>query len=625
MRKIIGVDVGGTFTDIVEYSPRGLEGRKVPTTPAQAEGVVSAVAGGAGDVFLHGTTAATNALLEERGAVVSFVTDGGYEDLIEIGRQERPSLYDSSIDRPVPLVDRDMRFGVGSDLDDLVKALVGSGCEVVAVGLIESYLDASKERSLAARIRDEVEVPVLASGDISPEFREYERFATTILSAYLTPSVADYLHSLDRRIPMASRLIMTSAGGLIPFSAGRGQAGRLVLSGPAGGAVAAAALGRHHGHQTVLSFDMGGTSTDVCRIARGSLAVGSGHMVGGRVNRVPSVPIRTIGAGGGSVGWVDAGGSLRVGPRSAGSVPGPAAYGQGGTEPTVTDANLIAGNIPDWLDLGGTVGLDGSLAESALAVVATQLGLSLMETAHGMLEVVDSHMEHALRSVSVEEGADPRDAVLVAFGGAGGLHASKLARRLGMRRVLVPPLSGVFSALGLLLSSPRADSARTVMMEEGDDRLGSQMKVVEFEASRRFQDIFGADPSIGDITADVRYVGQSHELEVRAAESWHEMRARFESAHEEMFGFRRESEPMEVVNLRAVANGEAPIGWDDLPPLRGDTEPLEREGIWLRSSLPPGFNVEGPCLVVETNSAVLVGAGDALTVLDDGTLELTLD
>lgn len=577
--------------------------------------------GHAGDVFLHGTTAATNALLEERGARVALATDEGYEDLIEIGRQERPSLYDSSIDRPTPLVGRGMRFGV-DDAGRWLEALDRSAPEVVAVGLIESYADASTERELAERIGEVTDAPVLLSSDVSPEFREYERLATTVLSAYLTPSVVDYLHALDARIPMSSRLIMTSAGGLIPFRVGGGSAGRLVLSGPAGGAVAAAALGRAHGHETVLSFDMGGTSTDVCRISEGSLAVGSGHTVGGRINRVPAVPIRTIGAGGGSVGWVDAGGSLRVGPRSAGSVPGPAAYGQGGTEPTVTDANIVAGHIPDWLDLGGTVQLDGSLAQLAVGHLADGLGLKTMAAAEGMLEVVDSHMEHALRSVSVEEGADPREAVLVAFGGAGGLHASKLARRLGMRRVLIPPLSGVFSALGLLLSSPRADSARTVMLPEGDDRLEVHMREVESEASHRFREVFGEDASTSQISADGRYVGQSHELEIEAAESWSETKKRFEQAHWEMFGFKRPSEQMEVVNLRAVANGEAPVTWDDLPQLPSDLEPEERGGVWVRSSLPSGFAIEGPLLVIGTNSAVLVGRDDFLTVLEDGTLEI---
>lgn len=624
MSKIIGVDVGGTFTDVVEFQNGALLGKKVPTTPSQADGVVAAISGGAGDLFLHGTTAATNALLEEAGARVGLVTDEGYEDLIEIGRQDRPSLYDSSVDRPPSLVERSLRVGFSGEPETTLALLGGEAPEVVAVGLIESYLDSEGELELAQRIESRLGVPVLASAVVSPEFREYERLATTVLTAYLTPSVSHYLLSLDDRVPMSSRLIMTSSGGLLPFSEGRRAAGRLVLSGPAAGAVAAAALGAAHGHGTVLSFDMGGTSTDVCRITGGALAVGSGHTVGGYVNRVPAVPIRTIGAGGGSVAWMDAGGSLRVGPRSAGSVPGPAAYGLGGTEPTVTDANLLAGNIPSWLNLGGTVAVDRALAESAIGRLARQLGLSVSGAADGILEVVNSHMEHALRSVSVEEGADPREAVLVAFGGAGGLHASELARRLAMPKVLIPPLSGVFSALGLLLSGPRADSARTVMLGEGDADLPTRMRELLDEATMRFEATFSRSPASMSVSGDVRYVGQSHELEIPAAESWAVTRSRFERAHSDMFGFRRGVEPIEVVNLRAAAVGRAPISWTDLPALGSESEPRERQGAWLRSSLPAGFHTTGPCLVVETNSAVVVGEGDSVAVLDDGSLELTL-
>ncbi len=624
MSGIIGVDVGGTFTDIVGFDEGVISGRKVPTTPSQADGIVAAISGEVGDVFLHGTTAATNALLEEAGGRVALVTDEGYEDLLEIGRQERPALYDSSVDRPRCLVERNLRFGYSGSTADLTARVAAGSPEVVAVGLIESYLDDETELELAKQLQAHLGVPVLASAVVSPEFREYERLATTVLTAYLTPSVAGYLQSLDERVDAGSRLMMTSAGGLIPFSEAGRAAGRLVLSGPAGGAVAAAALGQAHGHETVLSFDMGGTSTDVCRISGGSLAVGSGHTVGGHVNRVPSVPIRTIGAGGGSIAWVDAGGSLRVGPRSAGSVPGPASYGLGGKDPTVTDANLQVGNIPGWLDLGGTVAVDQGLAEAAIERLAATIGMTVSATADGILEVVDSHMEHALRSVSVEEGADPREAVLVAFGGAGGLHATKLARRLGMPKVLIPPLSGVFSALGLLLSSPRADVAGTVMLRGDEPGLSIRIKHMADEATRRFKDTFAAEPASMSVTGDVRYVGQSHELEVPAAGSWPEMRARFERAHLEMFGFTREAEPIEVVNLRAAAVGRAPIAWSDLPILDSGKAPEKKRGVWARASLPPGFRAEGPFLVVETNSAVLVGDDDLLSVLEDGTLELTL-
>ena len=421
---------------------------------------------------------------------------------------------------------------------------------------------------------------------------------------------------------MQTRLIMTSSGGLLPFAQGPESAGRLVLSGPAGGVVAAAALGRHYGYQTVLSFDMGGTSTDVCRITDGVLAVGSGHQVAGRINRVPSVPIRTIGAGGGSIGWADPGGALRVGPRSAGAQPGPAAYRHGGTEPTVTDANIVAGIIPSDLAMGGSVNLDADAAFQAVELLANSLELSVAATASGMLEIVDSHMEHALRSVSVEEGADPREAVLVAFGGAGGLHATRLARRLGIKTVLIPPLSGVFSALGLLMSELRADAARTVMVEDGGQRLSAEIERVSTEASQRFVEIFGFREVSKRITADVRYAGQSHELEIEPGRSWSEVRDRFESTHLQMFGFTRPGEPTEVVNVRATASGESSLSWSDLPGISSDVEPVVRDGVWDRRHLPPGFQIDGPATITEANSAVLIEEGNRLNVLADGTLEI---
>jgi N-methylhydantoinase A len=618
MTKIIGVDVGGTFTDVVEFDGEQILGRKVPTSVDQSECVANAIAGSGGELFLHGTTAATNALLEGRGAKVALVTNGGYEDLIEIGRQDRPSLYDSSTDRPPPLVTRENRHG----FDGSHIPVVGS-VDVIAVGLIESYTDASIEQHLARELGEESGLPVVLSSQLSPEFREYERFSTTILSAYLTPSVADYLRTLDGRLEIETRLVMTSAGGLVPFENAPESAGRLVLSGPAGGAVAAAAMGAHHGYDSILSFDMGGTSTDVSRIAGGELTVGSGHRVAGRVNRVPSIPIRTIGAGGGSIGWMDEGGALRVGPRSAGSVPGPAGYGRGGIEPTVTDANIVAGRIPHDLALGGTVALDIEAAITAVARLGAEAGLATAAAAHGMLEVVDSHMEHALRSVSVEEGADPRDAVLVAFGGAGGLHAVRLARRLGMGRVLIPPHSGVFSALGLLLAAPRSDSAKTVMLVDGDDRLNAGVQSIMEEVRQKYFETFGSSPISVQGSADVRYVGQSHELEISAPPHWPEMRESFEVSHLQMFGFTRQDEDIEIVNIRAVAMGKAPVGWSDLPKISPDSSPRHEERVWARDTLPAGHQVRGPAIVVEPNSAVLLEEGSELLVLDDGTLEIS--
>jgi N-methylhydantoinase A len=623
MTGFIGVDVGGTFTDVVVFSDGSICGHKVPTSPDPSVAVAGSVAGVSADVFLHGTTVATNTLLEGRGARVALITDAGYEDIIEIARQDRPSLYDSSIDRPLPLVGRECRIGHRGDLEALLEALAAASPEVVAVGLLEAYHHPETEWDLVRAITERMNIPVLSAVTISPEFREYERIATTVLSAYLTPSVAGYLRALDERLAMSTRLMMTSSGGLVPFASAPDAAGRLVLSGPAGGAVAAAALGRYHGHETVLSFDMGGTSTDVARITGGVLATGSGTRAAGRVNRVPAIPIHTIGAGGGSIAWLDPGGALRVGPRSAGATPGPVSYGRGGTEPTVTDANLVLGHIPADLRLGGTVPLDPEAAREALTGLAGRAGLGLADLVSGVIEVVDSHMEHALRAVSVEEGADPREAVLVAFGGAGGLHASRLARRLGIGKVLIPPLSGVFSALGLLLAEPRADSARTVMLGDGDGGLDSAIRQVREEATVSYRDMFAGDPIAVRITVDIRYAGQSHELEV-VVEEVPAIREAFERAHQERFGFTRLGEPVEIVNVRAIASGTAPLTWEQVPGISPQGEPVGRDGIWLRETLPPGHEVQRAGVIVENDSAVLVEAGTSVLVLADGTLEMTL-
>ena len=610
MPGVMGVDVGGTFTDVVTFVDGELSGYKVPTTVDQSRAVAEAAATTAASVFLHGTTAATNTLLEGKGADVGLLTDPGFEDLIEIGRQDRPSLYDPAVDRPPPLVPRQRR---SADPDQVGDA------EIVAVVLIESYLDDSAERTLAGRVSR----PTVLSSVVSPEFREYERVATTVLSAYLTPSVSRYLRALDETVSIPSRLVMTSSGGLIPFAEAADLAGRLVLSGPAGGVVAAAAIGANHGHRSVISFDMGGTSTDVCRISNGVPTVGTGHTVADRVNRVPSVPVRTIGAGGGSIAWVDQGGAMRVGPRSAGASPGPAVYGQGGVDLTVTDCNVLAGNIPVDLLLGGQLGLDLTAGRAAAERLSRQVGLDVERVVSGVLEIVDAHMERALRAVSIEEGADPRDAVLVAFGGAGGLHATRLARRLGIGTVLVPPHSGVFSALGLLLATPRADAVRTVVLTGGDSRLGPALQTVAGEATDRFVSMFDRSPEDVVLGVDARYRGQSHELEVAVDHpDWVALTTSFHRTHLERFGFERPGEEVEIVNVRAVATGVAPITWEDLPPIPEEGSAVASDGVWKRGSLPAGFSVDGPAVVIEDNSATLLEQGDHLEVLSDGTLRI---
>ncbi|HEX2404394.1 MAG TPA: hydantoinase/oxoprolinase family protein, partial [Acidimicrobiia bacterium] len=492
--------------------------------------------------------------------------------------------------------------------------------------LVRSYLDPSEEIHLAEKLQDMVDVPVSVGALVSPQFREYERIATTVLNAYLTPELAGYLSNLDRRVGGGRRLVMTSSGGLLPFSAASAHAGRLVLSGPAAGVVAATALGRAKGFESIISFDMGGTSTDVCRVDRGAIQ-SAGHSGVGRVNRVPAIPVRTIGAGGGSLAWVDDGGALRVGPASAGAHPGPASYGRGGLVATVTDANVVLGRIPAHLSLGGSVPLDIGAARRALGLLGADLGLEIDEVAAGIIEVVDTHMERALRAVSVEEGVDPRDSVLVAFGGAGGLHATRLARRLGMTRTLIPPLSGVFSALGLLLASPSSDVSRTVMLEEGSSRLESATEEILDEAGRTYRTDHGSDPWSRRAWAEVRYAGQSHELSVSLVPDWARLRQEFEDVHRSRFGFTRDGEPIELVDVRAEAVGRSPLTWADVPPIRSSAAPTaagrgHEIPVYSRVDLSPGIEIEGPAVVIERDSGVWLEPGDRMAVHEDGTLDV---
>ena len=637
MSSTIGVDVGGTFTDVVIFDGSTVSGHKVATTPDQSVAVAQAIAAagvGADSVFLHGTTAGTNALLEGRGARTALVTSAGFEDLIEIGRQARPSLYDPFADRPSPLVDRSLRFGFDGDPTPLRDAIRAAQPEAIAVALVRSYTDPGEELDLANTLSQELDIPVSVGARVSPLFREYERIATTVLNAFLTPEVAGYLARLDRAVAAERRLVMTSSGGLLPFGSAVGYAGRLVLSGPAAGVVAATELGRAKGHDSVISFDMGGTSTDVCRIAGGRSGGRPRVGVGGNVNRVPSLPVRTIGAGGGSLVWIDDGGALRVGPQSAGSDPGPAAYRLGGDQATVTDANVVLGRIPVAHPLGGSVTLDVAAARGVMSSIGALLGLDIEAVGAGIIEVVDTHMERALRAVSLEEGVDPRDSVLVAFGGAGGLHASRLARRLGMRKILIPPLSGVFSALGLLLARPSSDANKTVMLDEGSALLETVAVAIEAEARDTYSMDHGS-PGVGSVVrGEVRYVGQSHELDVPLTTSWAETRRTFEREHLARFGFTRETQPIELVNVKAVVAGEAPLRWSDLPSLPARDRPvatpsLTRLGsrtievdVWNRSELSPEFETNGPAIIVEADSAVWLEPEDTMVVHQDGTLEI---
>jgi N-methylhydantoinase A len=645
------IDVGGTFTDIVAWNGSELTTGKVPTTPDQSEGVVEALARFAseGTRLVHGTTAATNAVLQRLGARTALITDAGFEDLVEIGRQDRPSLYDISRVRPDPLAPAELRFGLegrGSaddpgtvDPDELARltdAVAAGGPEAVAVSLLYSFAHGDREmavaRALAARLPG---VPVSISSEVVAEFREFERTSTTLLNAYLIPVVAAYLRRLTDVVGRAgvvgSPMVMRSSGGLMSLESAAALPASIILSGPAGGAVAAAALGAALGCPTVVSFDMGGTSTDVCRIQEGRPDVGYERSIDGLPCRMPSVAIHTVGAGGGSVGWADTGGALRVGPRSAGAEPGPASYGRGGIEPAVTDADLLLGLIGPDARLGGSLHLDSSAALAALRRLADSLGLDTSRTARGMVTVVESHMERAIRTVSVEQGIDPRGSVLVAFGGAGGLHASALARHLGMAGVVVPAHAGVFSAFGMLLAPRRADAAQSVLLERGDD-LEVRARAVTSESRRAL-----ADATTVDLVMDVRYRGQSHETSVpyRLGEGWGVLSDRFHEAHLQRNGFARFDDPIELVTIRAEATGDPALTWAEVPhtvesgdPARGTRQVLTEAGeeaasVWWRASLRPGVEIVGPAVVEESEATTFVGSGERVVVHESGALEVS--
>ncbi len=482
----LGVDVGGTFTDLVLIAGDRLVTAKVPSTPDdQSEGVMRSLE--AAEVteaaaFAHGMTVATNALLERRGARTALVTTEGFRDVIEIGRQDRAALYDLTAGRPPALVPRELRFtvrermGPDGELEPLdeesvaaaVEAIGEAEVEAVAVCLLFGFLHPEHEQAVGEALREALgDVHVSLSSEVLPEFREYERTSTTVADAYLGPRLGAYLEQLAGRAEEAglpAPLVMQSSGGVVEVAAAAEQAASCVLSGPAGGVVGAAYAAQASGFEDVLTFDMGGTSTDVAPIVGGEAQTTTESVVAGVPIKLPMVDVHTVSAGGGSLAWADAGGALRVGPESAGADPGPAAYGRGGEEPTVTDANLFLGYLGDGAELGGEVTLSRERAEAALDRVGGRLDLDAEATALGIVRVANAEMTRALRVISVQRGLDPRDFALVAFGGAGGMHACALAEELGMQTVIVPRAAGVLSALGLAISDvrqrPRAPAAR---------------------------------------------------------------------------------------------------------------------------------------------------------------------
>jgi N-methylhydantoinase A/oxoprolinase/acetone carboxylase beta subunit len=597
----VGVDTGGTFTDLVADDGRVAKVLSSPDDPGRAVGEAVASIGpdeGSRPVLLaHGTTVATNALLEGRGATVALVTTEGLRDVIEIARQDRPSLYDQLASRPEPLVPRALRHEVpgrlaadGTELtpiDPGALPALDPAAEAVAVCLLHADIAPGHERAVAAALRHRG-LDVTCSHEVSPEMREVERTVTTVINAALRPRLRRYLQGLAGAADEV--LVMTSSGGLLPAGEAAELPAALLLSGPAGGVRAGAAAAAANGFSDAVTFDMGGTSTDVCLILEGAPAPAAERQVGGYTVRFPALDVHTIGAGGGSIARLDPGGALAVGPESAGADPGPACYGRGGDRPTVTDADLVAGRIPAEAAFGG-LALDRAAAEAALA----DAGL----TADGVLAVVDANMERALRAVSVERGVDPRGLALVAFGGAGPLHACALADALGMPAVVVPARAGVLSAVGLLTAPRRRDLVRSWPTPDDRDGLDAALAALADEA----RSLVGGGEVTAEVTVetavDCRYRGQSHELTVPTVATFHD-------EHRRRNGYARRDDPVEVIALRAVASRPPALAGDDLPaPARL-----------------PGGPVAGPAVIAEPDCTIWVadgwraeaGAGGALVL-----------
>jgi N-methylhydantoinase A len=651
---LLGVDVGGTFTDAVLFDGENLYTAKLPTTPDdQSQGVIDAVqavlrrAGATGaevEVFAHGMTVGTNALLEERGARTALIATRGFADVLEIARQDRPQLYLLCEPKPTPLVEPALRFeasertgpeGVvdplGEDEPARLAALVREcGVEAVAICLLFSYLDPGHEQRIAAHLREELPgVHVSASAEVLPRFREYERCSTTTIDAYLSPLLGQYLGRLGDAAESAglpAPLVMQSSGGVASAEEASRAGAWSVLSGPAGGAVGASLIATIAGDENALGFDMGGTSCDVCVVEDGEVKRTDSRTIGGRVIQLPMVDVHTVGAGGGSIGWRDSGGALRVGPRSAGAEPGPACYGRGGSEPTVTDANLLLGRLAADSELAGGVPLDLEAAETAIGSLAAALGLGALETAAGIVRIANQEMVRALRVVTVERGIDPRGFALLPFGGAGPMHAAAIAAELEIERILCPRASGVLSALGLCASDRRRDTTRTVMFS-GDAFTAAR---VAGEVAELIGTLGGKDEAEPEVVYEMRYAGQAFELAVSGSTDPDpaDLAERFAEAHEQLYGHRDPEAEVVLVHIRIamVTPGARPRpAAADEGQLVESSRDVRFGGEWietpvLRGEPPAGTRAQGPIVFELPETTLVVPPDWAVEVDQAGTI-----
>ncbi len=646
----IGIDIGGTFTDLGVATEDGIVVRKVSSTPRDPSSAFAAALGrapsGEADEVLHGTTVATNAVLTRSGAELAFVTTKGFRHLLQLARQNRPSLYDLRARRPAPLahashcVGVPERIGPHGDVwheldEDAVRWALEEvrGVDGVAVCLLHSYANPAHERRVAELVHEVLgpDVAISVSSDVLPEFREYERASTTTLNAYVQPVIERYLRRIEG--VSGSRVgVMWSGGGVRSIARTIASPVHTMFSGPAAGVLGATWAARACGIDDLVTLDMGGTSADVALVEASRPALAEESSIDGLAFRTPCLDVISVGAGGGSIGWVDEGGALRVGPRSAGAEPGPACYGRGGAEATVTDAQVVLGYLGAEGLAGGELALDRDAAVGALERLGEAAGLTAQEAAEGVLRVVRATMARAIRSVSVERGKDVRRFALVAFGGAGPLHATALARELGISRVVVPPAPGALAALGLLVASRRADASVSHPRPAdpaGDDELRSILG----DLTQKVQGDLGAEGidhrhATVERHVDCRYAGQSHELRIEVAEdgSFADVVAAFHDAHRMRYGFDRPDVAIEAVTFRAAALG--PPGDVRVAPPSGDgavaVTAREIDGgeapVYERSELGLDVRIEGPAIVRELDSTTWLDDASSAIVHASGAL-----
>ncbi len=673
----IGIDVGGTFTDVLLIDSTGKRWHvKVRSTPEDSsKGVLNGlrkilnlakIKPDAVRYLLHGTTVATNAVLQRKGAKISLIVTKGFEDILEIGRQQRPTLYDLFVERIPPLVPRNRVFGVEERIQangavhtplaekELKKTLKSAVQNVdgVAVCLLFAYQNPIHEQQLLSQMKDiNSDLPVSISSEVLPEYREYERMSTTVLNAYVTPVLTRYLQRLDEALTDVGidtpLLMMQSHGGVLQSRLAGNQAARLLFSGLAGGILGGRYTGQVMNQDNIITFDMGGTSTDVALISNGKIRETAEGQIGGLPCRVPMTDVETVGAGGGSIAWIDEGGILRVGPHSAGADPGPAAYGTGGQKPTVTDANLLLGRLnPDYF-LGGELLLHSELAKQSIHGLADELSLSLEKCAFGIVRVVNANMERAIRVVSIQRGFDPRDFALVAFGGAGPMHAWALAKNLGVPRVLVPRAPGLHSALGLLATNLRCDQSQTVLESTASPDFRHIQKIYQ-ELEAQLRDLLREQGvpqkfiSIHRFT-DLRYEGQAYEITLqvpkgRLSKTWmQELVRAFHSRHEQQYGFAATEAPVTIVNLRVVAFGpmpslkpadietrkkSSPTSSMNRPVFFEEVEGVIDTPIFERTMLEQGAVIVGPAIIEQLDSTTVVHPKTRAVVSRGGNLVL---